>query len=315
MSSVPSDLYSIGWWIESTDDEVYGPASRATLVRFLSQGVISPNTLVRHCTEMTKRPVVDVPGVREALPAGTSFLAHGDRLAEAWPRRKKEQLALAQDSLPCVWKNRPAVLVCLHCGAPYCEKYRIKPFKRQFYFCKGCQAGLYNRRAFAYLLDSFLLYMVLVIAPAFAIGALGAAGVVDIEGHATAALFYAFAFLYAVVFIFRDRLFSNAGPGKRVLGLCVVRTTDGQSPLGFGQAFIRGLTLAIPLFNLIDLSVPYRDPLMRRFGDRWAGTRVIDTEGRLSQIRRRVAERLFKKGVQLINPVRTPLSTFARTVE
>ena len=53
----------------------------------------------------------------------------------------------------------------------------------------------------------------------------------------------AFGFLYAVVFIFRDRLFSNAGPGKRVLGLCVVRTTDGQSPLGFGQAFIRGLTL------------------------------------------------------------------------
>ena len=48
---------------------------------------------------------------------------------------------------------------------------------------------------------------------------------------------------------------------------------------------------------------------MRRFGDRWAGTRVIDTEGRLTQLRQRVAERLFKKkGVQLINPVQTPLS-------
>jgi len=114
LSSQPpaADLQSIGWWIESADDEIYGPASRATLVRFLSEGVISPNTLVRHSTEFNKRPAMDVPGVREALPANASYLPHGDRLGEAWPRRKRDQLALAQDSIPCVWKNRPAVLVC-----------------------------------------------------------------------------------------------------------------------------------------------------------------------------------------------------------
>src|SRR5580704_6548982 len=57
-----SDTYAIGWWIESADDDVYGPVSRATLLRFLEGGVISPNTLVRHCTEPSSRPVADVPG-------------------------------------------------------------------------------------------------------------------------------------------------------------------------------------------------------------------------------------------------------------
>ena len=136
-----ADLQSIGWWIESADDEIYGPVSRATLVRFLSEGVISPNTLVRHSAEFTKCPAMDVPGVREALPAGTSFLPHGDRLEEAWPRRKREQLALAADSIPCVWKNQPAVLVCLRCGAPYCDKYRARPRKSSFTFAGVARDG------------------------------------------------------------------------------------------------------------------------------------------------------------------------------
>jgi hypothetical protein len=53
---------------------------------------------------------------------------------------------------------------------------------------------------------------------------------------------------------------------------------------------------------------------MRRYGDRWAGTRVIDTDSRLTRLRQQIAYRLFnKKGVQLTNPVQTPLSEFART--
>jgi hypothetical protein len=57
-----SDIYSIGWWIGSIDDAICGPASRATVSRFLAERVIPPNTLVCHCTEMTKRPAIDVPG-------------------------------------------------------------------------------------------------------------------------------------------------------------------------------------------------------------------------------------------------------------
>jgi uncharacterized RDD family membrane protein YckC len=303
------DLYNIGWWIESTDDEIYGPVSRATLVRFLTEGVISPNTLVRHSTEATKRPAADVPGVRGALAASVNFLPHGDKLAQAWPRRKKEQLALAQDSIPCVWKNRPAVLVCLRCGAPYCEKYRAKPFKKQFYFCKRCQAQLCNRRAFAIILDSVLLYIACFIAPIAVVGFLQASGTLE-ESRFGLAMAYGGALAYTLLFLFRDRL---GGFGKRAFSLRVVQARDGESPLTYGQAFLRWLSLMIPVFILFDCSVPFRDPLVRRYGDRWAGTRVIDTEKKLSQIRRRILERLlWKKQVRLLNPVQTPMSAFAR---
>jgi uncharacterized RDD family membrane protein YckC len=311
-----ADLQSIGWWIESTDDEIYGPVSRATLVRFLSQGVISPNTLVRHSAEFTKRPAIDVPGVREALPAETAFLPHGDRLQEAWPRRKREQLALAQDSLPCVWKDRPAVLVCMRCGAPYCEKYRIRPLKKQFYFCRRCQGRVYNRRTFAWLLDAFVLYLVLLVAPMALLGVLHVAGVLDNNSQIFVAAYYGMMALFWIVFALRDRLFGSAGLGKRLFGLKVVRTSDGETPQGYGQAFVRWLPIWIPIFVLFDFSVPFRDPLMRRYGDRWAGTRVIDTDSRLSQVRRQILERLFrKKGIRLLKPIQIPMSAFARTVE
>ncbi|HET6323930.1 MAG TPA: RDD family protein [Planctomycetaceae bacterium] len=315
-SSAAGDIYSIGWWIESADDEIYGPVSRATLGRFLNQRVLSPNTLVRHCTEPTKRPVIDVPGVREGLPAGASLLAHGDKLGEAWPRRKRERLALAQDSLPCVWKNRPAVLVCVRCGAPYCEKLRAKPFKRQFYFCQRCQSRLYNRRALACILDFFLLYLLFVIVPLSVVGALHVAGALVVTEATIGGIYYGLLVAYTLAFAVRDRVMTNAGPGKRVLGLRVVQTTDGHTPLTYGQAFLRWLALYVPVFGLIDLSAPYRDPLMRRYGDRWAGTRVIDTEGRLSRLRQRVQWRLFKKkGVRLANPVVIPMSAFAQIAE
>jgi uncharacterized RDD family membrane protein YckC len=307
-----SDIYSIGWWIESADDDTYGPASRATLVRFLAEGVISPNTLVRHCTEATKRPAIDVPGVREAVSTGASFLAHGDKLSETWPRRTKERLALAQDALPCAWKNRPAVLVCLRCGAPYCEKYRAKPFKRQFFFCRRCQSKVYNRRIGALIVDSFFLYVVTFVV-AFLVGfSLGRAGLVTSKA-ALNIVGYGVGFVFALGFVFRDSLFGSSGPGKRVVGLRVVRTTDGQTPVGYGQAFLRWLAMSIPVFGLFDVSAPYRDPLMRRYGDRWAGTRVIDTESRIKLVRDQILRRLRKKGIQLLNPVQTPMSTFART--
>jgi uncharacterized RDD family membrane protein YckC len=314
-SSMASDIYSIGWWIESADDEIYGPASRATVARYLVERVISPNTLVRHCTEMTKRPAIDVPGTRESIPAGTSFLLHGDMLSEAWPRRNKERLALAQDSLPCVWKDQPAVLVCLRCGAPYCEKYRAKPYRRQFYFCSRCQAALYNRRAVACVFDFFLSLILFVVLPLVTLAVLREFYLVVIRDETFGALYYGFLILNWLVFAFRDRFFGKAGPGKRMLRLQVVGTADGSTPLSYGQAFVRWLALFIPVFGLIDLSVAFRDPLMRRYGDSWAGTRVIDTEEKLHDVRRSILDRLSRrKGIQLANPIETPMSTFARAV-
>ena len=107
------DPYDIGWWIESADEEIYGPVSRKTLRQFLEKGEISPNTLIRHSTQSETKPVADHSGMVEGLALDPQAPAVGDRLAEVWPRRWKDQLALAEDSLPCARHKRPAVLFCL----------------------------------------------------------------------------------------------------------------------------------------------------------------------------------------------------------
>src|SRR5438874_6218899 len=91
------DPYDIGWWIESADEEIYGPVSRKTLRRFLQDGVISPNTLVRHCTQTEAGPVGDQPGMTEGLQVEGRPRISRDRVAEVWPRDKRARLALAND--------------------------------------------------------------------------------------------------------------------------------------------------------------------------------------------------------------------------
>lgn len=308
-----ADLKAIGWWIESADEAIYGPVSRATLQKFLETGVISANTIVRHCTSFEAGPVGAIPEIREGLQTGPQTLPTGDRLAENWPRKKKDRLALAEDEIPCTWKNRAAVLVCLRCGGPYCQKYQMKPFKKQFHFCAKCQKSLYNRRTVAYLFDTFVIFGLFMYVP-MGIALVVLAGMQDNQTTETVlplvlnGLFFA----AALLFLFRDKLFAGAGPGKRLTGLRVVKTSDGVTPLGPGQAFLRWISLNIPIFNLADLMVPYRDVLMRRYGDRWAGTRVIDTDAKLQKTRTNVLIRLDQKGVQLDSPVTTPMSEFAR---
>ena len=102
--------------------------------------------------------------------------------------------------------------------------------------------------------------------------------------------------------------------GKRATGLRVVQSKDGKTPLTNGQGVVRWLSQFIPFFNLVDLSVPYRDPLLRRYGDRWAGTRVIDTERKLAKVREKLARRLIKKGVQPAPEVGMTMEGLARLV-
>ena len=99
----------------------------------------------------------------------------------------------------------------------------------------------------------------------------------------------------------RDCALSAArGPGKRAAGLRVVQSKDGKTPLTYGQGIVRWLSQLIPILQSGRCSrVPYRDPLLRRYGDRWAGTRVIDTERKLAKDREKIARRLIKKkGIQ-----------------
>jgi uncharacterized RDD family membrane protein YckC len=116
------------------------------------------------------------------------------------------------------------------------------------------------------------------------------------------------------ILFFRDSIFGGAGPGKRIMGLRVVRSSDGSSPLGAGQGFLRWLSQLIPFFNLYDAIVPYRDPLFRRIGDRWAKTRVLDTPQKLQKVRDNVARQLIKKGTLPPRAVGSTMEDLARIV-
>jgi uncharacterized RDD family membrane protein YckC len=304
---ITADPYEIGWYIESADEDIYGPASRQAVRRLLAEKTITPNTLIRHCTQPESKPVAEQPTLMADLHLEAQGSAIGDKLAETWPRKSRDRLALAEASVPCAWHKRPATLMCVRCHAPYCDKCRAKPFRKQFYLCKRCQLNLYNRRAGAWILDNFLLATVPYIIALLVVSLLGE-GIVPL-------IIVSIVQLAGLVFLFlRDSLFHGAGPGKRATGLRVVQEKDGTTPLTNGQGFVRLLSLCIPIFNLVDLSVPFRDPLVRRYGDRWAHTRVIDSPKRLEKDRAKIAKRLFKKGFQPAPIAGMTMEGFARTV-
>jgi uncharacterized RDD family membrane protein YckC len=289
---ITMDPYEIGWYIESADEEMYGPVSRKSLRLFLEDKTITPNTLVRHCTQPEARPAADQPVIMDQLILDAKGSAIGDKLAEVWPRKNRDRLTLAEGTLPCAWHKKPATLVCVRCHASYCEKCRAKPFRKQFFLCRRCQANMYNRRVVALIIDNIIFLTIPVIIVAVIVGFMGIAGtqavlIINLVQYGSLALLF-----------IRDSLFGGAGLGKRATGLRVVQSQDGKTPLTHRQGFVRWLTYFIPFFNLVDFSVPYRDPLLRRYGDRWAGTRVLDTERKLANVREKLARSLIKKGVQ-----------------
>jgi uncharacterized RDD family membrane protein YckC len=305
---MPIDVEDIGWWIESVDQRWYGPVRRRTLRRFLQEGIISADTLVRHCAHPESAPVVDQPGMMKGLSLKAKcWHTSADQLAKVWPRKKDDQLALAEDALPCSRHQRPAIAVCVRCHAPYCDQCRARPYRRPFFFCKRCQTGNHSRRFFAMLVDQFLFIYL----PLFAFPIVMAAvfGQVALDVVAV----YALPLLGGtILFLVRDTVLAGAGPGKRLFGLRVVSTKGGTSSPGFGQGIARWLSQFIAVFNLLDALAPLRDPLQRRYGDRWAKTRVIDTPERLEKARQRVRAQLAKKGVAVVPEPLMTMEEFAR---
>jgi len=300
------DPYEIGWYIESADEDIYGPVSRKSLRHLLEDKTITPNTLVRHCTQREARPAADQPVIMEHLSLDTKGSVIGDHLAEAWPRKKRDRLALAEGPLPCAWHKRPAVLVCVRCHAPYCGRCQAKPLRKQFFLCRRCQTGVWNRRFAALLLDT----MALVYLPSIVVGiTLAMIG----TGETQLGLVINVLQLFCLILLFlRDSLFGGAGIGKRSAGLRVVQSQDGKTPLTYGQGVVRWLSQFIPIFNLVDAAAAYSDPLMRRYGDRWAGTRVLDSDRKLAKDRYKLARRLIKKGVQPAPQVGMTMEDLAR---
>lgn len=73
-------------------------------------------------------------------------------------------------------------------------------------------------------------------------------------------------------YLVRDGLFDGRSFGKKILGLKVVRTTDGSSIAGdFGKSATRNISLFIPFIDAI-LVLMDKD----RLGDGWAGTMVVE---------------------------------------
>jgi uncharacterized RDD family membrane protein YckC len=301
------DPYEIGWYVESADEETYGPVSRETLGRWLGEQVITPNTLVRHCTQVETRPLADQDVLRDRIPLEQAGLGVGDRLEEAWPRKGRDRLALAEGSAPCARHKRPATLVCVRCHAPYCDKCRMKPYKKSFFLCRRCQASHYNRRILALLLDTIILAYLPMFVLMFALLMSG------VPGESVSLIINIASLAWVLLIFVRDSAFGGAGPGKRMTGLRVVRTADGRTKLTNGQGVVRWLSQLIPFFNLYDVIFPYRDPLFRRVGDRWAGTRVLDSPRKLEKARAAVARRLLKKGIRPPQAVGTTMEDLART--
>ena len=292
-----------GWWIESTDEDIYGPVTRETLTRFLTEGIISPNTGVRHCTEAKFAPAAD-QGLTKDLPSPAK-LKTGDTLEKSWPKKTQERLALAESDVECAYHRRPAVQTCIRCLAPYCSKCQLKKRGKTFFMCKKCQSGLTNRRTGAYILDSIMLIGL----PTWLIGIPVLLALGPESGNGIVNLIY-FGGLGA--FMFRDPLFGGAGPGKRLNGLKVVKHEDGVSPVAMSQGFIRSLPHLIPIFNLVDAIVPNNDSFQRRFGDSWAKTRVIDTDAKVEAARKKIRQRLEKKGIKMTSEPVTTLTEFAQ---
>jgi uncharacterized RDD family membrane protein YckC len=304
------DPYEIGWYIESADEDIYGPVSRQALRRFLEDKTITPNTLVRHCTQPEAKPAADQPQVMENLNLNTKGSAIGDKLTEAWPRKSRDRLALAEGSVPCAWHKRPATLTCVRCHAPYCDKCRAKPFKKQFFLCRRCQLRVYNKRIAALITDTVVLVYFPIVVLMLGLVLAG----LNTNPIGLIVFYVVYIALLCVYIFFRDSLFGGASVGKRAMALRVVQTKDGSTPLTHRQGIVRWLSQFIPIFNLVDLSVPFRDPLLRRYGDRWAGTRVIDTNARLAKVRAKIARRLLKKGVQPAPALGMTMEGIARIV-
>jgi uncharacterized RDD family membrane protein YckC len=294
-----------GWWIQSTDESIYGPVTKDALLKFLQEGVISANTAVRHCTDATSAPVVD-QGIHDGVDL-SSVKRTGDSLTELWPRRKRDREALANSDIECAYHHRFAILTCIRCLAPYCSKCRLSTRQgRTPYMCKKCHASVFNRRFVAFIGDSFLFNLV----PTW-----GTAGVIAAAGAAESAfaLVNLVSAAGSIAFLVRDPLMGGAGPGKRLLGLKVVQHADGVTPLSYGQGVVRWLGHLIPIFNLFDAQRAYSDPLMRRFGDSWAKTRVLDVPQKVDKARAKVADKLQRKGIDYPTVTVMPLEEFART--
>lgn len=83
--------------------------------------------------------------------------------------------------------------------------------------------------------------------------------------------------LYLGYFLTRDSLpfLNGQSVGKKLMGIKVIKEDTGAGIMGdYGTGIIRAIPQVIPLLNLVDALVIFRDST-KRFGDEWAKTIVV----------------------------------------
>ncbi|MBM4369766.1 MAG: RDD family protein, partial [Deltaproteobacteria bacterium] len=128
-------------------------------------------------------------------------------------------------------------------------------------------------RAVAWAID-MLIRVVVVVGLAIPLGA--ASAIEGLDGVGSGAFMLALFLLDWAWFTVFESLPGGASPGKRVMGLRVVR--DDGAPAGLREVVLRNLLRAAdaaPAMYVVGLAAMAVDPRFRRLGDRVAGTIVV----------------------------------------
>jgi uncharacterized RDD family membrane protein YckC len=138
--------------------------------------------------------------------------------------------------------------------------------------CQRCWKAFVNRRTLAYAIDLALLWLGTTSLMFLLSVLVSAAG--PVTGTVAEAVSFTAWIGGLALFVARDALLEGRSPGKALTGLAVVERVGGR-PIGVAASVRRNLVMLVPLVPLLAASQIQRGGT--RWGDRWAGTRVIWT--------------------------------------
>lgn len=274
----------IGWFWETK-----GPFTLHEMQRRWASGELDRDAEVRHALDP-----------RSAWAGDVEEFRHSEVVAQP---------------IPCLrHQKREAVSFCLCCWAPICRKCLVGDRN-----CSRCHRGLYDRRVLAACVDFVLL-------PFIATTLLGFSYAIknthEYPYYFEYSLIYGFPVLLACFVLFKDWLGS---PGKWLFGLRAVNL-ETRLPCGPLPSIQRNALLALslvmplglfywgtsvvlagfPVLALLELAAAFRDPMMRRPSDFWAGTRVLRTLAGVHQRRADTRLRLKAVGLKIRYPGTPP---------
>jgi len=288
----------IGWFCRSDEGRELGPFALSEMRRRWAAGELDRDSQVRHSLEPRHRYAGDVP--------------------EIWAEDSGES-----KGCPCLrHPKRPAVRFCVCCWAPICAKCQLGDRN-----CRRCHHGLYDRRLLAGIVDLVAVPLLILLFESFLLSPTR-------SSRTMGPYYFEYGFLAAYPLLLGCFLLLKdwwGSPGKWLLGLRVV-DLDSREPCSLLASLQRNLLLpliyVVPFYLwvagdaifygawtclvvfLAEKAAAYRNPMMRRPSELWAGTRVLrTTEGvkwRRVETRRKLAQMEAKTGLKIRYPGSQP---------